>query len=303
VAKRSVPGPREQSSGGRRLGLAGVGIAAAAVICCATLPLLAGVVSGAAVGAVLGVGAGALVTILLVAAILAWARHRQRGPRAGLRETAAVRAGKTKMPRSDPWSRRARAYDMQLALELRPIRAMLEMLEVTGPDQLLDLGTGTGAVLRELQRHSVRPSRLVGVDASAAMLDRARAALPPSTELVTADAASLPFAESSFEVVSCAYLLHLLDPDERGAILGEAGRVLSPGGRIGVVSIAPPSGWLSRALSWPVRAIARHSSGVLAGLRPLDPAAELRAAGFEVRAQRRVRVGYPSLCVVAIKPS
>lgn len=174
------------------------------------------------------------------------------------------------------------------------------MLAVSDSDALLDVGTGTGGVLREVERLPVAPARMIGVDASRPMLSRARGVLSPAAELLAADARALPLADASIDVATCAYLVHLLPAAARAAALGEIHRVLVPGGRLGVVTVAPPKGALARLLlSAPLRSAAHHSSGVLAGLRPLDPREELRAAGFDVGAARRVRRGYPSLCVVA----
>jgi ubiquinone/menaquinone biosynthesis C-methylase UbiE len=130
------------------------------------------------------------------------------------------------------------------------------------------------------------------------MLARAPS-LPPGWRLVEADARALPFPEASFDVVTAAYLLHFLDGGDRRRVIEETRRVLAPGGRVGVVTVAPPAGPLATLVSRPVRALARRSSGALAGLRPLDPREELSAAGLRPLRARRVRAGYPSLCVVA----
>ena len=199
----------------------------------------------------------------------------------------------------NPWSRAARLYDLQLALERRALRTLVAMMEISPSDTLLDVGTGTGAVLRELARASVRPARAIGVDPSDWMLARARAVVPEDTELLRADARENPLPDASVDVVTAAYLLHLLPADVRADVLRELFRVLVPGGRLGVITVAPPKRSLSRLASAPVRAAAAPSSGLLAGLRPLDPRDDLRRAGFNVEAVRRTATGYPSLCVRA----
>jgi len=60
-----------------KMGLAALGIGAFAVVCCAGLPLVAGVLGGVALGSVLGVGAGALAVIVVIVLVVARAR-RQR---------------------------------------------------------------------------------------------------------------------------------------------------------------------------------------------------------------------------------
>lgn len=150
------------------------------------------------------------------------------------------------------WDRIARAYDRQLALERPALRAALDLAEVRPSERLLDLGTGTGAVLRELARRPSRPGEAVGVDVSAAMLAHAPA-LPSSWRLVQADATDLPFGDASFDVAVAAYLLHLLERDVFVRALAEARRVLRPGGRLVTVTPAAPCSLLAR----PYAALAR----------------------------------------------
>jgi ubiquinone/menaquinone biosynthesis C-methylase UbiE len=171
------------------------------------------------------------------------------------------------------------------------------MLEPGREDSLLDVGTGTAALLAELARAPDPLETAIGVDRSARMLARAPR-LPTGWRLVEGDAAELPFPDGSFDLVTASYLLHFMDPATRSRVIAEARRVLTPGGRLGVITVAPPAGRISALLSAPIRSLARRSEGVLAGLRPLDPTPELRAEGLRPLELRRVRIGYPSLCVV-----
>jgi ubiquinone/menaquinone biosynthesis C-methylase UbiE len=90
----------------------------------------------------------------------------------------------------------------------------------------LDVCCGTGAGLRVL-RSSCR-GRVTGVDFSAGMLARARAAHPDAA-LVRADARALPFAEHFELAVSFGALGHFL-PAERPALFAGVHRALRPGG-------------------------------------------------------------------------
>lgn len=195
------------------------------------------------------------------------------------------------------WDRAARFYDLQLWLERAALRAALDLAGIENDERPLDLGCGTGAILRELARRPTAPREAVGVDASAAMLARAPA-LPPGWLLVRADAARLPFPDRSFDVLTAAYLLHLLDPEQRTAVLAEARRVMRPGARLVTVTVAPPrSARAASRLDRVLRPVC--GNGVLAGLRPLDPTPDLEAAGFAVSATRRTFRGYRSLIVAA----
>lgn len=72
MAEPDGSGPRSTTRGG----LAALGIAAFAVVCCAALPLLAAIAGGAALGAVLGIGAGVVAAGLLVGLVVVRIRRR-----------------------------------------------------------------------------------------------------------------------------------------------------------------------------------------------------------------------------------
>ena len=191
-----------------------------------------------------------------------------------------------KLPRMRYWDFVAPVYDLQLALERPAIETVLDLVEPRPTDRLLDVATGSGAVLRALGARAPHPSDAVGIDASAPMLARV-GALPAGWRLLCADARELPFPDARFDVVACAYLLHLLDPGERGHVLAEIARVLVPRGRLATITpVAPPTTFGA--------ALRR-----IAGRYLLDPRADLERAGFSVRTARYVRAGYPSLCVLA----
>jgi ArsR family transcriptional regulator len=115
------------------------------------------------------------------------------------------------------------------------------ILEALGPKpirSLLDLGTGTG---RMLQLLGPRAERIVGLDASHAMLSVARANLERAgltgIELRQGDIYAPPLVRESFDLVIIHQVLHYLDDPARA--LTQAARLLSPGGRLLVVDFAP----------------------------------------------------------------
>jgi ubiquinone/menaquinone biosynthesis C-methylase UbiE len=101
---------------------------------------------------------------------------------------------------------------------LAPFEAALEAIEAPAPD-VLDLGTGTGSGAAILVRR-FPDARVVGVDLSEEMLERARVNVP-GAEFRRADASSLPFPDESFDLISHANMIPFFD---------EVARVLRPGG-------------------------------------------------------------------------
>ena len=102
---------------------------------------------------------------------------------------------------------------------------------------LLDAGCGTGNYLQSIAPHV---ANIVGVDASAGMLDSARAKNIPNVTLQQSTLQDLPFPDASFDGVMVNFVLHHLDNTEGcdngfpavQKALTEIRRVLKPGGAL-----------------------------------------------------------------------
>jgi ubiquinone/menaquinone biosynthesis C-methylase UbiE len=198
------------------------------------------------------------------------------------------------------WNHVAAVYNWQLPLERRALAAAVDLVKPHPDDVLLDVGTGTGGLLRELARRDDRPQNVIGVDASTTMLEHARGVPEPWT-LEAADARRLRFADGTFSALTAAYLLHVVDTAARRQIIGECRRVLRSGGRLVVVTPSWPRTRVGRMLYAPVAAAAGSSVGPAGALRPLDPRQELEEANFTIVDARHVGCGYPSICVSATR--
>jgi SAM-dependent methyltransferase len=95
----------------------------------------------------------------------------------------------------------------------------------------LDVATGTGDLPLALVRHAQKRGWTVAahaLDANAGVLDAARRHIGDAPVCLHAgDARALPFADRSFDVVTCALALHHFSPDDAAAVLSELARVAS----------------------------------------------------------------------------
>lgn len=89
------------------------------------------------------------------------------------------------------------------------------------PQRVLDAGCGDGLFTRAIAARTV-----IGVDASTAMVERARSRGVDTRE---ARIEALPFPDGEFDVVVCNWVLYHLPDVEAG--VAELARVLRPGGR------------------------------------------------------------------------
>ena len=103
-------------------------------------------------------------------------------------------------------------------------------------DTVLDVACGGGYLLMEAEYLGLEAH---GIDIAQAAIDRART-FAPKAKLERGDAEVLPYADGSFEIVTClGSLEHFLDPPKA---LEEMRRVLAPGGRAVVVV---PNQWFA----------------------------------------------------------
>ena len=109
--------------------------------------------------------------------------------------------------------------------------------------RVLDLCCGTGDLAFAFRREAPLGAEIIGSDFVPEMLARASAktaGAKAAIEFVEADALHLPFADASFDIVSCAFGLRNLASYERGLL--EILRVLKPGGSAAILEFAEPPG-------------------------------------------------------------
>jgi SAM-dependent methyltransferase len=198
---------------------------------------------------------------------------------------AAIRAGRTleTLFSPPPWALERYKYD-----------ALAETLALSDADRLLDVGCGTGRSLVGLAPHVPSSCSTIGLDpfddrvilGNGPALARRNARIAGmAVEPVRGDAASLPIAAGSQDVVTACRVLHDLPGDAVDPALRECARVCRDDGVLGVLELPVTPDGVDR-----------------------DPEAfwteRVEAAGFDLRYVERVpRPGGEPYLVVVADPS
>jgi len=182
------------------------------------------------------------------------------------------------------FNRRAPTYERSWAQPLlfdRVHKVVLDLMasqsEEIAPQRILDVGCGTGRLLRKVGTRWPR-AQLAGLDAAREMIEVARHLTPAATFYVGV-AESLPLPDASVDVVLSTDSFHHWD--DRAAGVREVARVLRPGGRFFLADIL-----ITAALAniighlWPNDLHSRKSN--LATMRGF-----FAQAGLHVEIQRR----------------
>ena len=119
------------------------------------------------------------------------------------------------------------------------LAAMLDAADLSGGEQVLDVGCGAG---HTALCFAPRVAEVVALDLTEAMLEQTRALAAsravPNLRCERGDAHALPFADATFDVVTCRVCAHHFARPEQA--VREAVRVLRRGGRFVLVDSVVP---------------------------------------------------------------
>jgi len=188
----------------------------------------------------LGLGAEARVAPL-IAALDAWQPDpaRDHWQAADAARLAAVRADRAAAA-ARYFDAHAEQWDAIRSLHIAESEVEAAMQALLGAEpigRLVDIGTGTG---RMIQLFGPGAASALGVDRSPHMLRLARARLADAgleAELRQGDMYALPLADDAADTVILHQLLHFAQQPE--AAIAEAGRLLTPNGRLLIADFAP----------------------------------------------------------------
>jgi len=160
-------------------------------------------------------------------------------------------------------------------------------------NSVLEVGCGTGRfAARLIDGHLPGHALYLGLDISTRMLAIACEKLAGSgARLLQCDVTmALPVRDASADRLIVAYVLDLLSEAEARALVGEASRVLVPGGLLCLASLArSPSGGLAWVSSWLWTMAQRLAPLRVGGCRPIDLAGMLEANVWHIEERTTVR--------------
>jgi len=199
------------------------------------------------------------------------------------------------------YDRLSRFYDLLIGpFDRKYTEAGLRLLAPRPGERVLEVGYGTGEAVLALARAVGDAGQVRGIDISGKMREIAlakleKAGLSGRAELIQGSALPLPCADNSFDAVYLSFTLELFTDEEIPVLLKECGRVLKPGGRLGVVAMSSVGGaalllsiygWLHRAFPF------------FFDCRPIDAAGLVRQAGLRIRQDRQMKMWSLPVAVV-----
>lgn len=171
----------------------------------------------------------------------------------------------------------------------------LAALGIAEGENVLEIGYGTGHSLVSLAEAVGNTGTVFGVDISDGMLKVSEkrvteAGVADRVNLSVANTPPLPFKDQTFDAVSMSFTLELFPLETIPTVLEEIKRVLKPGGRLGVVSMALPKegekdSFLEKTYKW----MHQHFPHIV-DCQPIDAVGFLKNAGFSIKEDQDLNI-------------
>lgn len=173
------------------------------------------------------------------------------------------------------YDRIGRFQDWQAFYEGPAVNDLIAHVHLDSARSLFELGCGTGALAaRLLAEHLPARATYLGVDVSPHMVRLSRERLERWADrarvLPTDGLLPLSGADGTYSHFLAVYVFDLLSEAYARAVLRETARLLQPGGRVGLVSLAPGRSRLARLVGGAWGALWELAPGLTCGCRPLD---------------------------------
>ncbi len=182
------------------------------------------------------------------------------------------------------------------------VRNLLDALAIVPGERVLELGCGSGVIMRELARRTAGANPLTGVDRSPYLLGEARKltaqeGLADRIEFREGSGEALPLPDGFTEVALSSTVAEEGDAEK---MLSELVRVTKPGGRVGVIVRAIDRGcWVNLPLDPALKAKVEMPGMIGGGMSPRGCADASLYTRFHALGLQQLRC-FPQL--VAVRP-
>jgi len=138
------------------------------------------------------------------------------------------------------------------------INQLIQMTPIPQRGRMLDIATGTGVIPMKVATAGLGKSRIHGLDITMSMLTRAKKKLTErnirnTVDLVCASGMDIPYANGSFDLVTCALATHHMDVN---LLLSEMHRILADGGTLSIADVGGSNLWKSPVVKFFLRIFA-----------------------------------------------
>jgi ubiquinone/menaquinone biosynthesis C-methylase UbiE len=216
------------------------------------------------------------------------------------------RVYRSKDEAAQAYSRMSKTYDLFAGFFEGKYRDIaLSHLNIKTGEEVLEIGFGTGQILKQTAILVGETGKIYGIDISSGMLEVAEkrlsgADLMDRVELICGDSSKIPYEDSMFDAVFISFTLELFDSPEIPIVLNEIKRVLKPKGRFAVVSLSKDSGEtiLLKLYEWAHMKFPKYID-----CRPIYLEESILDAGFDISYQETLKLsGLPVKIVLAQNP-
>lgn len=183
--------------------------------------------------------------------------------------------------------------DWQSFFEHPAINEMTAHAAFDSAHSVLEFGCGTGALAARLLQHYLpADARYVGLDISSTMVSLAQERLKPWSDRahVHRSDGSPRIGEpaSSFDRFVSTYVFDLLTPDFIDQLLSEGHRLLTPGGKLCLVSMTFGASLISRVVCRGWQRVWRLRPGIVGGCHPIELSTYLQSEWWKPDHQTKV---------------
>ncbi len=191
------------------------------------------------------------------------------------------------------YDKMSRFYDYVAgAFEKKYRNAALKAFQVKEGENVLEIGFGTGKCIEQIARMVGDSGKVYGIDISAGMLKVTskrvkKAGLESRVDLYRGDATRMPYGDSKFDAVFMSFTLELFDTPEIPLILSEIKRVLTPSGKLGVVSLSKDYG---ETIPLKIYEWFHKRFPAYIDCRPIFVEQSLKGAGFSLEYQKCMKM-------------